>query len=186
MSRHILCLALLFFLAASAQGQATGLPPFGSLDRIGPETRNNQDLNVLIGIPVMSSPGRGGTPLNFSLVYNSDMWSISGTVWTPNPSANAFGWTTTFGTGQITYKYRTTQTICNHNIGDVTYIYTTTYNTYKFIDNFGTAHPFNLFWQEVQNNCLGTDTVSGTFTSYATDSSGYLAAISQSDPTLYL
>ena len=77
MKRHILCFALFFTFAFSAYGQVTGLPPFGSLDRIGAETRNNQDLNVLIGIPIMSSPGRGGSSLDFSLVYNSDIWCRS-------------------------------------------------------------------------------------------------------------
>jgi hypothetical protein len=185
MKRHILCLAFFFTFTVSVYGQVTGLPPFGSLDRVGAETRNNQDLNVLIGIPIMSSPGRGGSSLDFSLVYNSDMWSNGGSIWLPNPSANLWGWTTSFGTGQITWKYTTSQRICNHNVGDVTYIYTWTYNNYQFIDNFGTVHKFNLSWQEVQNDCLGTDTTTGTFTSYATDGSGLLAQISQVDPTLY-
>lgn len=160
----------------------TGLPPFGSLDRIGLETRNNQDLNVVLAIPIMSSPGRGPN-LNFSLIYNSTIWSNAGTVWTPSPNSAFFGWTTGYGTGNTTYTYSTRQTICDRNQGDVTYIYTTTYQNYQYTDAVGTAHPLGLSWQNVENDCTDTNTTTGTFSAYTTDGSGYLGTITALTPS---
>jgi RHS repeat-associated protein len=180
MKRYLISIIAAMLLPACGLAQ-TGLPPFGSLDHIGLEVRNNQDLNVLLAIPIMSSPGRG-INLNLSLVYNSSIWANAGIIWLPTANNSSWGWTTAFGTGYTTYNYSTSQRVCNHNLGDVTYIYTTTYQNYNYIDALGTTHPLGLFWQEVENDCLGTDVTSGTFTSYANDGSGYLASISSADP----
>ena len=178
---------LLFALAAAVLPLTlfaqTGLPPFGSIDQIGLEYRNNQDLNVLVSIPVVSSPGRNGLNLNFSLVYNSSIWTNCYGTWSLYCGSNTpGGWTTGYSTGQTTYKYATRQTICDRNLGDVTYIYTTTYSNYQYVDPLGTPHPLPLFWQQVENDCTNQFTTTGTFSGYATDGSGYLGTISESYP----
>jgi RHS repeat-associated protein len=182
MRRHLLSIIAILVLPAYLPAQ-TGLPPFASIDQIGLEYRNNQDLNVLVAVPVISSPGRGGLNLNFSLVYNSSIWANAGTVWTPNPNNVAWGWTTAFNTGYTTYQYSTRQSVCNRHLGDVTYIYTWTYQNYVYTDALGTTHKLPLFWQEVENDCQQTDTTTGTFSGYATDGSGFLSSISVYDPT---
>lgn len=58
MRRYLLPALVACLLPICAWPQTTGLPPFGSLDQVGLEVRNNQDLNILLTIPIMSSPGR--------------------------------------------------------------------------------------------------------------------------------
>jgi RHS repeat-associated protein len=176
MRRYLISVLVAILLPACGLAQ-TGLPPFGSLDRTSSDVRNNEDLNVLFTIPIVSSPGRG-LNLDFSLVYNSSIWVNGGTYWAPG--SNGWGWTTSYGTGNVTFKYSTSQTLCNRIEGE--YTYTTTYQNYAYIDPYGTGHPFNLYWQLVDNTCTGSDVASGTFTSYATDGSGYYATISSSNP----
>jgi RHS repeat-associated protein len=180
--RRTLILGLVVLTLPAIASSQTGLPPFGSIDQVGLEYRNNQDLNVLLAIPITSSPGRGGLNLNFSVVYNSSIWANVYGTWEPNSNNAFFGWSTGFNSGSVTYKYTTTQRLCNRNQGDATYIYTWTYQNYVYFDALGTSHPLPLYWQEVENDCLQTDTTTGTFSGSASDGSGYLSSITISDP----
>src|SRR5580658_2143301 len=173
MRRYLLAGLAVLVLSNVAQSQTTGLPPFGSLDQVGLEVRNNQDLNVLLTIPVMSSPGRNGLDLNFSLVYNSSIWTNAGGYWTPPANNPNWGWVTSYSTGQVTYYYSSTQHPCNHVLGDVEYEYITTYNNFKYTDPLNTVHAFGVSWQQIVDQCTNSTTTSGTFTGYATDDSGY-------------
>jgi RHS repeat-associated protein len=178
--RRCLISALAAILLPACGFAQTGLPPFGSFDRSGLEVRNNQDLNVFFAIPIMSSPGRG-INLDFSIYYNSLIWTSGYGTWY-NSSSVPWGWATSYSTGSTTNTHNTTQSVCNHHLGDVQYIYTTTYQKYSYTDPLGTVHPFNLYWREVYNECTGSDTTTGTFTSYATDGSGYYASITVQNP----
>ncbi|MGB7284929.1 MAG: hypothetical protein WBE13_21895, partial [Candidatus Acidiferrum sp.] len=95
----LLLAALLLPVCGLAQ---TGFPPFGSLDQMGLEVRNNQNLNVVLTLPIASSAGRG-IGLNFSIVYNSLTWAPGGGAWNPaftsNPNAQ-WGWQLNFTGGQ--------------------------------------------------------------------------------------
>ena len=173
MRRYLLAGLAVLVLSNVAQSQTTGLPPFGSLDQVGLEVRNNQDLNVLLAIPIMSSPGRNGLDLNFSLVYNSSIWTNGGGYWTLPANNPNWGWVTSYSTGQVTYHYSSTQHPCNHLLGDVEYEYITTYSNFNYTDPLNTVHPFGVFWQQIVNQCTNSTTTSGTFTGYATDDSGY-------------
>lgn len=180
MRRYLVSILTALFLPVCAWSQTTGLPPFGSLDQVGLETRNNQDLNVLLAIPVMSSPGRDGLDLNFSIVYNSSIWTKYLSGWVPN-STNIppWGWTTAYSVGGTNYTTRSSHVRCNKCfMGDgCQYIDTTTSNSYTYTDPVGTLHSFPVNWQEDYDECTGDDTFSGTFTGYATDGSGYYISL---------
>ena len=175
MRRYLLPALVACLLPICAWPQTTGLPPFGSLDQVGLETRNNQDLNILLAIPIMSSPGRNGFDLNFSMVYNSSVWRRSGSAW-----GLANGWSTVYSVGNTNYSTRTGHVKCSKTcpLGEgCQYIDTTTSDNYTYTDPMGTVHSFPLSYEEQYNECTGDDTFSGTFTGYATDGSGYLMNI---------
>ena len=175
---RLLCIVGAFLVPLCANAQ-TGLPPFGSLDRIDFETRNNQNLNIVLAIPIASSTGRGFN-LDFSIVYNSINWAPGGGGWYPaytsNPNAQ-FGWQTTFNPSQTTFVTTNSQGTCGHIGGDTGATFTTKQNLYKYIDAYGTAHPFAVWWQDTYSECTGNDTYTGTFTGYAADGSGYYISI---------
>ena len=181
MRRYLLSIVLTAFLPVCAWPQTTGLPPFGSLDQVGLETRNNQDLNVLLAIPVMSSPGRNGLDLNFGLVYNSSIWTKYLSGWVPN-STNIppWGWTTAYSVGGTNYTTTNSHVRCNKCFqGDgCQYIDTTTTDDYTYTDPLGTLHSFaGVNYQDQYDECTGVETQSGTFSGYASDGSGYYISI---------
>jgi|ERR1700722_4822178 len=118
----------------------TGLPPFGSIDRVSLELRNNQNLNVILAIPIASSPGRGMN-LDFSILYNSLTWVPGTGAWTPsspsNPNAH-WGWLTNFNAGETTFRETDTQGICGtgNNQNDT---YTIKYTGYQYVDPYGST-----------------------------------------------
>jgi hypothetical protein len=175
---HSLWIISALFVSIGAPAQ-TGLPPFGSLDRIDLEVRNNQNLNLVLAIPVASSIGRGFN-LDFSIVYNSLNWAPGGGAWYPaygsNPNAQ-FGWQTTFNPTQTTFVTTNSQGTCGHIGGETGQTYTTKQNGYQYVDASGTPHRFSVSWQDVYSTCTGNDTYTGTFTGYAADGSGYYIAI---------
>lgn len=187
MRRYLLSIVLTAFLPVCAWPQTTGLPQFGSLDQVGLETRNNQDLNVLLAIPIMSSPGRNGMDLNFSVVYNSSIWTRAGGGWTLNNSyVPPWGWSTVYSVGNTNYFTRSGHVRCNRCFqGDgCQYIDTTTTDSYTYTDPTGTVHGFPVDWEEQYNECTGDDTFSGTYTGYATDGSGYYMTLDSSDGSI--
>ena len=177
MRRSVLFFAVLL-LPVCAFAQGTGVPPFGSFSRGQFDTINNANLNVFFAIPIMSSPGRGMN-LSQSISYNSGFWTINNGAWTPSTALNpaTLGWQPYSTTGTYSNTFTTTQVVCYpiHDNGTKT---TTTFTNWAYTDPQGTVHPFAVNWKEVYNTCTNQDTISGTFTGNATDTSGYYIDIS--------
>src|SRR5207244_459561 len=95
-----LALTLLLAHAALSWQVSYGLQPFGSFSGGPFDIVNNQDLNVHFAIPVLNKAGRG-LPFNYSDGYDSTIWSIQHSAWTP---ANQWGWTV--GRGACTRSTR--------------------------------------------------------------------------------
>ena len=180
MKKLILLMLSMAVLPETISGQKTGLPPFGSLTKGGFDTVNNQNLNVLFGIPIFSSAGRG-LPLNLNLVYNSLIWKISSNSWTPvnDSSGNpTWGWEKDFPVGgSISYTTSTTYPKCEPG----GYFYPVTwYQNYKYKDAFGSTHDFTGVYDE-ESAC---PTYNGhQYTGHATDASGYYINILTGDFT---
>src|SRR6266404_7404646 len=107
MRRHILLTcSLLFAYSAYAQDPQTGIPPFSSVQALGLDAINRQNLNVNFSIPISSSPGRG---INFSfpIVNDSLLWKkSSSSAWTPvvdGSGSPTWGWKTTLPVGTTRY-----------------------------------------------------------------------------------
>lgn len=170
--RHYLIPLAATLLLPFASFAQTGMPSFGSFTQTGIATTNNENLNGIIPIPVVSSSGRG-LPLHFSLVYNSQVWrpylSEGGAyVW-----ARYGGWLDSL-TGSVFYEITDNYGTCDRQ-GDYTQI--TYYNGYEYQDPLGTMHPFNLSVTATYSSCTDSTTYTGTYTGYATDDSGYYASI---------
>ena len=185
MRRHIVSIFVLLAFAACSSAQ-TGFPPFASVQNSNQGARNNQNLNAVFSVPIVSSPGRG-LNLDFSIVYNSLNWAPGGGAWNPayttNPNAK-WGWQLTFNPNQTTFVTTSSQGSCGHIIGDTGVTYITKQAQYQYIDQYGTAHPFGVWWKDVYSTCTSTDTYTGTFTGYATDGSGYYISISGTDGSI--
>src|SRR5258708_2733853 len=153
----------------NAQNTGIGVLPFGSYTRGGFDTINNQNLNVMFAIPIVSSAGRG-QPLSFNLSYNSQIYTISGTLIYP---ATNFGWLwdgPPGGTsGGDTYSYPMK---CNKP-GYPLWVTNTDYSNYYFTDALGTTHGFPI--SATYNGC--GNFWSGTTSGNATDHTGYYTTI---------
>src|SRR6266404_3018784 len=161
----VLALLIAFVLAPShlqAQNTGTGLPSFSSFTSGGFDTVNNQNLNVLFSIPLISSAGRG-MPLNLSLTYNSLVYQNYQNSWLPAAPIGAWGWFMP-GSGYVSYTSQTTVTRCGLQWGNQT-----TYSNYTFTDILGTVHPVPSVTFTHFCNSLW----SGTFAGTASDNSGY-------------
>jgi RHS repeat-associated protein len=174
MRRYLVSITVVLVLSVCASAQ-TGVPPFASFSQGQFAAINNGNLNGFFAIPITSSPGRG-LNLNFSAVYNSQVWApeVNGggaLAWTP-----VAGWSLTSPTGSIQYQVGTTGGSCGR-LGSG-YTQTTTFFGYIYTDPLGTLHPFNISVQEVYSSCTGNTTYSGNYSGYATDASGYYASIS--------
>ena len=161
-----LILAIALFVSASslqAQNTGTGLPSFGSFTSGGFDTINNQNLNVLFSIPLVSSSGRG-MPLNLSLTYNSVIYRDYLGMWYPLP-VGKLGWFTP-SAGYITYSTRTNSVKCTGYWATVTI-----YSNYAFTDIRGTVHSVPSI--NISNGGCTGNPWWGTFTGTASDDSGY-------------
>lgn len=171
------------FLCSAAFAQ-TGFPPFGSFD----EGTNRANLNTNVSIPITSVSGRG-MGMSLALVNDSIHWTLnaSATAWTPSVDLNGtatFGWKATSPFGHVDRRYRT----LNCRDGGINEP-VPTWDTYVYIDGMGTKHAFNV---SVSDHSSGTGIcaggISGTFTGYATDNSGYYIDITdpnEDNPTIY-
>jgi|SRR6266404_5913632 len=179
MRRYLVSVLALLALAlcAHAQNPATGFPPYGSFDRGQFDTVNLQDLNFNFAIPIATSPGRG-MDFNFAIVYNSLNWAIVNNAWTPVLNSN-WGWQLSSPTGQVSYKLLHGHQRCGFIDGVPAYIDTTTYNGYQYVDPLGTIHAFSIFYRDQYNECTQIDTITATYTGYATDGSAYHSDISR-------
>lgn len=161
-------LLVLSLLPASlcAQNTGPGLPPFGSFTGGGFGTVNNQNLNVVFGIPLVQSAGRG-MPLGLSLINNSTAYQIVGSAWTPATDSSGnptWGWIKDMPKGgYVTHTSSTSLTKCGSYWGHIT-----SYRNYVYVDALGTSHPVPAI-----NYYLFCGTWDGTFTGSASDNTGY-------------
>ena len=149
MKKLLFLISLLLVPSLSlAQSAATGLPPFGSLERGAFDTVNRQDLNVNFAIPIVSSHARG-SDFNFSVVYDTLIWQRVGTAWVPvtDPTGAAiWGWKRNFPTGFTNYS--SVSAVCD----TVPPTHYPRYFNYVYTDGAGTKHsfPINAY---APNNC---------------------------------
>ena len=171
--------------ATLGQSSVTGTPPFASFQSGPFGTLNLGNLNVHLVIPVVSKAGRG-TPFNFSLSYDSTVWTpvTSGSV-TSWQSAGNWGWTTltaaAFGS-VTTASY--TATCNNPDTGQRYQVPATKITSYT--DPTNTAHQLHI----PEDPCQLGSTLQGT----VTDGSGWTVyylngliwATSRSGQTFYV
>ena len=177
-----LALTLLLAHAALSWQVSYGLQPFGSFSGGPFDIVNNQDLNVHFAIPVLSKAGRG-LPFNYSDGYDSTIWSIQNSAWTP---ANQWGWPVGGFAPSFGYVYYdVTQGSCIS--GGQTYYYNI-YSYWNFAQpsNPGYITPFSFTLSDasVGTPCTGAPPYSATAT--ATDGSGVtISATAQPSATIY-
>lgn len=181
MKKIILSAVLLCSLPVFAQ---TGFPPFGSFD----EGTNRANLNTNVSIPITSVSGRG-MGMSLALVNDSIHWTLNATAtaWTPSVDLNGaatFGWKVTSPFGHLDRRYR----ITNCRSGGINYP-KYTWDQYVYTDGMGTKHSFNVNVIDAtsgEGTCAGG--ITGTWTGYATDGSGYYIDITppnEDSPTIY-
>jgi hypothetical protein len=190
MRKLIAVLALFLFASVLATAQ-TGFPPFGSFENGRFDSTNRQNLNTNFAIPLASAPGRG-LGISLSLVNDSLIFknTLSGGIqsWTPVVDGNntpTWGWKLTSPFGNVKRRYF--QTTCRE--GGINYpVYH--WDNWVYLDGLGTAHNFNAAITD-SSACTGGG-ISGTFTGYATDLSGYYIDLTNDlqnenhdNPTLY-
>ncbi len=177
-----LALTLLLAHAALSWQVSYGLQPFGSFSGGPFDIVNNQDLNVHFAIPVLSKAGRG-LPFNYSDGYDSTIWSIQNSAWTP---ANQWGWPVGGFAPSFGYVYYdVTQGSCTS--GGQTYYYNI-YSYWNFAQpsspGYITPFSFTLSDASVGTPCTGAPPYSATAT--ATDGSGVtISATAQPSATIY-
>ncbi len=177
-----LALTLLLAHAALSWQVSYGLQPFGSFSGGPFDIVNNQDLNVHFAIPVLNKAGRG-LPFNYSDGYDSTIWSIQNSAWTP---ANQWGWPVGGFAPSFGYVYYdVTQGSCIS--GGQTYYYNI-YSYWNFAQpsNPGYITPFSFTLSDasVGTPCTGAPPYSATAT--ATDGSGVtISATAQPSATIY-
>lgn len=164
----LIILVCLVPVILSAQNTGVGVKPFGSYTQGGFDTINNQNLNVMFSIPIVSSAGRG-QPLNFALSYNSQIYGVSsGVLYHPNNWG--WQWDTPPG-GTAADDSTTTQPIYPCFLsGYPTRTTATMYTNYRFTDALGTVHSFPTI-SRTYMQCGGT--WSGTNSGYAADATGF-------------
>ncbi len=168
--RHLILFTccLLFAFSTCAQDPQTGIPPFSSVQSLGLDAINRQNLNVNFSIPISSSPGRG---INFSfpIVNDSLLWKkSSGNAWTPvvdQGGSPTWGWKTTLPVGLIRYGQATENCDTPPPIQSSPH-----YMNFSYVDPAGTIHGFLVDFYQFATIC---DFPTGPRTGYATDGSGY-------------
>jgi RHS repeat-associated protein len=163
--------AMLLLLPVVLSAQ-TGLPPFGSFTPSNFDTVNNQNLNAVFSIPIMSSPGRG-LPLNLGLDYNTLIWTknAAGNGWIPVPDASGnptWGWQKDFPAGGSVTYYTYSRNIKCEPGGQIYPEYF--YQNYVYVDGLGTTHSFPVNYY-VSDCPAGNGGI--TAPAYASDGSGY-------------
>jgi RHS repeat-associated protein len=164
----LLVSSLVFATSVFAQtpDPQTGIPPFSSIQSVGVDNVNQQNLNVNFSIPIGSSPGRG-LAFNFPIANDSLLWKAQST-WAPvvdGAGTPTFGWKTTLPTG--TPRHAHVIAVCD----TVPISHPDHYFLYSYVDPAGTVHKFDLdFYNHLTPPC---DLNTGPVTGYATDGSGY-------------
>ena len=176
MRKPILLVGLSLLLPVMLCAQ-TGLPPFGSFTNGGFDTINNQNLNAVFSIPIVSSSGRG-LPLNLTLNYNTLIWQ-NGAVWTP---ATNWGWQRDFPAGgSVSYSTSTSNPVKCFQGSQWYWATITYYSGYVYTDALGTSHGFPVDYRE--SVCPAYN--GGTYApAHASDSSGYLLSQAGTNPVV--
>lgn len=129
--RLVIVTTIFQFLCFGAFGQVTtGTPPFRSFSG-GPDIINLGNLNVHYSIPIFSRPGRG-IPFNYSLAYDSSVWKIAGTAWTP--ASSTWGLNRELSARVGTMIVTATQVPGCNGTGATLYAFS------SYVDSTGTAH----------------------------------------------
>ena len=158
-----LLFGFLTLVVCSSVGQvATGTPPFSSAGGGSFDTINLGNLNIHVGVPILSKAGRG-LPLSYAMSYDSSVWYPSGNAWTP---VSNWGWRgiTEAAVGYVTYNVKPQSTFCGSPPTRTNVNY---YSNWVYHDPSGTAHPMGIVFHE---DC---DTDMGSGSGTASDGSGY-------------
>ncbi len=174
-----LALLLLLTCAVHELTAQTGFPLWGSFETSSFDAVNRQNMNVNFSIPLVSTPSRGGS-FDYTLVYDSLIWTKNGTAWTP----------VTDGNGTVTWGWKDNQPLgatkfLHGNVFCDTQPPTSSphYFLYSYTDGGGTKHNFGLDFYLVPTACQFN---TGPRTGYATDGSGYyIDASSAGAPVIY-
>src|SRR6266566_5065168 len=166
---------------ASAQ-VATGTPPFGSFGG-GPDIVNLGNLNDHQTMPILHKPGRG---MNFTydLSYDSSVWypvtSGSTTSWQP---VSNLGWRgqTEMAVGYVSHVGSVLRTCRDRSGNIIGYEFET--SKWVYHDQWGVPHPFSGDTIYISGTC-GTGGPN-SFSSAATDGSGYNISVTDAAFTLY-
>lgn len=167
MSPKRLVVAFLFSAIAGAapalaQAPSTGFPPFGSFQSGGVDSVNLQNLNTNLMVPVVSHPGRG-VGFQFSVAYNSLVWSHTSGSSAAWAFARGGGWFTDGPVGNL--QFQKTTFPCPGTPD-------TLWTNYVFTDAAGTSHPFLVA------HYSGPCAITSTDQAHATDASGHYIDIS--------
>jgi hypothetical protein len=137
----------------------TGMPPFGSFQDGGFDSVNLQNLNTNFMVPIVSHPGRG-VGFQYSLSYNSLVWTpTSGSAPAWSLASNA-GWMTAGPVGFLTFQRTKLDCPTTPDTVDTNWVFT---------DLAGTPHFYNAIVY-VSGPCQ----LQGTTKIYGTDASGFL------------
>jgi RHS repeat-associated protein len=170
---------LLLAFSASAVNAQTGFPFWSSFETSGFDAVNRQNLNVNFAIPLVSTPSRAGN-FNYTLVYDSLVWTRNGSSWSPLADANGnptWGWKDNQALGAT--KYLHNSVFCD----SVPPTSSPHYFNFSYTDGGGTQHKFGLNFYTVATVCQFN---TGPRTGYALDGSGYyIDATGASAPVVY-
>lgn len=173
----------LFFAAnapiATAQQdplESIGIPPFSAQLPVEEGYINPATGDLHIEIPLGTFVERGGRQVNYSLMYDSAIWSEgSGSGWSPNnPLSGELGWRLVSSAAPGFYSDSVTAT--DYCATDHTYgLYTSKYFVWTAPD--GTTHQFPFETVLGITNKCGSHSGSGTGAGVAVDNSGYSMVI---------
>jgi len=124
-------LALSVSMTVLAAGPTTGTPPFRSLGG-GPDVINLGNLNVHYSMPVFGRAGRG-MPFSYALAYDSSVWQIAASAWTP--ASTSWGLTRDVAAAVGSVQVSAHQ-FCQNIDPGIEYTFS------NFVDSAGTLHPF--------------------------------------------
>ncbi|HEY4354461.1 MAG TPA: hypothetical protein VGN16_01845 [Acidobacteriaceae bacterium] len=145
-------------------------------------------MNLHLGIPVLQKAGRG-IPFSYNLSYDSSIWYPapvgSGLGWLPR---TGWGWNgdTDAATGYVNYSVGTFTIAGTGGGGPGTPGHghlpppgcnETQYTNFVYYDSFGTAHQFSGSTSTVSGSDETCPSGNDSFTSAATDGSGYTMSV---------
>jgi RHS repeat-associated protein len=175
----ILGIALVFSTSLTAQSYltSTGSPSFASNIPVELGYVDLSNGNLHLEIPLATFAQRGKLALNERLVYDSRIWQIvnNGTsnVWAPTnvPNSQA-GWRFVTGMESGTVTHHFTHTKCSLQSGGGTY---NDYINFVWTAPDGSSHMFPIDTENGDGSGCGANLPDDT--EYASDSSGYVMAV---------